>query len=384
MPWTRRWLTVIGLIALALVAGGWGTVWFGQPYLYRRLAARQAVPLYSPDATLRREAANQLRGLGIYGIDPLVAALFDDNTEAADAAEQALDRALDDWRQLPPAVASQCVERLARRLASRIEQMPPERRFAASRWTQQMLVWPLESSAVNVPRVLADCEYLAAECAPLRIEQLLAAAPEPPVVADTRPAVAADKSTADESAEKAEEPSLEPTPPPSTDLTLVPPATAPLAAEPTPAPPAPRFSEPKRFLAPNAHKLAPPRPSRKSRPPDDAKPAAASDPYAWLREETDIGVMRLLHADDPRVVEAAQADLLRRGYRPRDMNLCRTLVHPDADQRRIFAQALPRIPGIDARPWLLQLTEDRDPEVRRIATAILRTSQDPEVQRRLK
>jgi hypothetical protein len=94
----------------------------------------------------------------------------------------------------------------------------------------------------------------------------------------------------------------------------------------------------------------------------------------WVRELADMEVMRLLHHADYGVRFTAEKDLGRRGYTRDHLPLAKQLVHPDPRERRKLAEQLPRLANIDPRPWLLQLAEDDDLDVRRTAAGILQAA----------
>ncbi len=84
-----------------------------------------------------------------------------------------------------------------------------------------------------------------------------------------------------------------------------------------------------------------------------------------------------LHDQDPQQVETARKELKRSGLSDVELDLARQLTHPDAGVRRSFARALPDTAGIDAAPWLLELSRDPDADVRLQAITLLATTGDP-------
>ncbi len=87
-------------------------------------------------------------------------------------------------------------------------------------------------------------------------------------------------------------------------------------------------------------------------------------PASWgalgLRE-----VARLLRGPDPTLAAAAQEELQRRGIVGPLVYLARLAGDADPAVRREFVESLPTISGVDARPWLLELSYDDDPRAGR-------------------
>ncbi len=94
-------------------------------------------------------------------------------------------------------------------------------------------------------------------------------------------------------------------------------------------------------------------------------------------------VMRRLHFSDPQVVAAARVELEHRGIKGPLVDLASRATDPDPKVRRELAESLPRMSGIDARPWLLELSYDEDSQVRAAAVTLLATSGDLKSLRRL-
>jgi len=80
---------------------------------------------------------------------------------------------------------------------------------------------------------------------------------------------------------------------------------------------------------------------------------------------------------------AAAAELHRRGFSLREIEIGKHLTSPDAAERTKFTEQLPSS-GIAVKPWLLYLSGDPDAEVRRAAVTIMATSNDPELKAKLR
>lgn len=80
----------------------------------------------------------------------------------------------------------------------------------------------------------------------------------------------------------------------------------------------------------------------------------------------------------------AAAELRRRGFSQRELELGEHLTSNDPQERRRFARELPSLDVTESMPWLLRLCRDEDAEVRLIAVTIMATTNDPAVQERLR
>jgi len=111
------------------------------------------------------------------------------------------------------------------------------------------------------------------------------------------------------------------------------------------------------------------------------RPKTESEEQA-LGPET-LAVVRRLQAPDPRDAAEAQAELKRRGFADREVALARQLTDPDPQVRRRLVRLLPEITGLDAVPWLVELSRDADADVRWTALTLLATTQDPALLKRV-
>ena len=108
----------------------------------------------------------------------------------------------------------------------------------------------------------------------------------------------------------------------------------------------------------------------------------ANDTAAWQKLQP-RDVMSRLHVSDPQVVLAAREELERRGISGPLVDLARRATDPDPKVRRQLAESLPRLPGVDAKPWLLELSYDENAQVRATAVTLMATSGDLEMVHRL-
>ncbi len=113
-----------------------------------------------------------------------------------------------------------------------------------------------------------------------------------------------------------------------------------------------------------------------------ALPAAASAGIAQTLEAptgdaaSTVDWMRRLHGD-AESERIARKELTSRGFGQLEIELARRLTDDNPDVRRQLAEWLPRLPNIDARPWLLWLSDDPSPRVRLLAATLMSTSSDP-------
>lgn len=132
-----------------------------------------------------------------------------------------------------------------------------------------------------------------------------------------------------------------------------------------------------------AWKGAPPAPAPDDAPlpertsPVAAAPTTTSMTSAAKSDSSDtIELMRRLHGDAT-AERAARSELTARGFGQLEIELARRLTDDDPEVRRQLAEWLPRLPGVDARPWLMWLSEDTSPRVRMLAATLMSTSSDP-------
>ena len=100
---------------------------------------------------------------------------------------------------------------------------------------------------------------------------------------------------------------------------------------------------------------------------------------ASLAAEDAVGLIKDLNSEDDARAEAAEAELIGRGFTEAQIELARKLYDPDAAVRKKLVRELPGLQGVDTVPWLLELCRDAQSEVRLAAIALLATSSDPAV-----
>lgn len=121
-------------------------------------------------------------------------------------------------------------------------------------------------------------------------------------------------------------------------------------------------------------------PEDKSRLPGDSAPRTSPP----VDEPPTIRLVRMLHSSDATRAAGAERALREQGFNERHLEVAKRLCDPDPRVRREWLELLPRIRGINARPWLLWLTGDTDADVRLAAITMLATSNDPEMGERMR
>ena len=371
----RAWLVLLAIAAGALA---FQLMQRSRTWTERSQAGELGRQLLAAESELQAAAiAEQLGELDEAGIAPLVAALTSESLAVSDAAAAEIAQELGEWRSLPKKTSAPLAAELIRELAQQHEAIPLEHQWQVRQWAQVILLWPLRNSTVDAGALLDDCQAILELPLPpeVPLEPRLAQAEEPPPTLSV-------EAPSDMPAEETLAPIVDPS-------SLVPPATPPPTAPEMPPEPdedtikAP-ILEPRGFLPPKARRIEDdvhpkepqPLPEGESQP----LPAEGGDD---LRGLPDLEVMRELHSGAVAAQEA-EGELARRGYKPPHLALAWRLTDPDPKVRRRLAEALPRITGVDPRPWLLRLSEDADDEVRTAARSILKTSSDPELQSRLR
>jgi hypothetical protein len=99
---------------------------------------------------------------------------------------------------------------------------------------------------------------------------------------------------------------------------------------------------------------------------------------------SDLDVMRNLASADEAVAREAMDELYRRGFQTKHVRLAELLVDPDPNVRIQMVQSVPQMSGVDSRPWLLWLSRDPDPAVRKAAIAVIATSTEPAFRHRVR
>lgn len=371
---TRRWLVPV-LGVGCLTAGLLATLAIFTPHPQQLLAQqRQSELAAAPDDEVLPRL-REIAELGDAGIAVLVQSLGSGREVVARGAQRVLREEVDRWQLLPPDVSSPLVAGLARSLAQHTGDLPRSARGVPADLATQILLWPLDDHLVQTEQVIADCETVLRASAGAGSSPRLAGAAE--FAASEKSSLAAVHSPLDDlPAEVAEAPPL-----PVRDSS------------------APRDETSMQGRAREANLDRPPHPlplsggrlipagtpsiGAANQAAEISLGARSADLIAGIGDLEHVVVMSYLHARDPQVAHAAQAELTQRGFTTEQIDVARRMTDPDVDTRRELARALPRIAGINARPWLFWLSRDADPDVRIEALTILATVQDPAVRKQV-
>ena len=349
-----------------------------------------------PDAELEPQL-RRVAELGDAGIPVLAAALGSPREPLAEAARVAILDEMARWELLPADAAMARLSALAESLAARSRQFDgPPRRFAAD-LALRILHWPHEDGDSRRPALLARCEaVLAAAAAPQRA---------PSVIANQSPA--ASPAFASSNAASVESLAVLARYPGGglpVELASLPPPykTAHASHDEVETPPT---AEPGRLSDQIATKTLdessePPAANQPRRLPTagdalqsmrllsaqtaDRLPAEfnPNNAAAWnglkVRE-----LMQALDSADPQITANARGELKRRGITGPLAELARRAADPNPAVRLELAESLPTFSGVDARPWLLELSYDDDPRVRAAAVTLMATSGDLDLLKRV-
>lgn len=355
-------LTILLASVMVFSASRLGPYWSQQ--LRARVAAQELAELEALETYQLSGKFDDWLARGEDGLQWTVTALTNTRPGISAAAEQALLQEADSWKFRPRAEAAERILQLARAIALVAERLPAARRPAIRQVVERFALWPMDDAAA-ARELTGICEAIIARLPPASMEELQ---------------LAENERATEQRVARAIEPALptleEPILPEviRSPLNLEPPVDLP-PPERSPRP-VPATKKPRRFFVPRAKEV----PSITDSPPGEENPPPSEPPREpknvteWVRELADLEVMRLLHHGDYGVRHTAERDLDRRGYTREHLPLAKQLVHPDPRERRKLAEQLPRLANIDPRPWLLQLAEDDDLDVRRTAAGILQAA----------
>ncbi|MCE9526917.1 MAG: HEAT repeat domain-containing protein [Planctomycetales bacterium] len=392
----RAWVILLALAGGVLV---FQLVERTKGWTARSRAEQLGSELLSAETPEQLEAiARELGTLDDAAAKPLVEALVSDDPFISAAAGNEISRLLAAWRQQPRKSSGTKVSALAKELAGKCDSIPPEQQRLARQWAEGILLWPLKGSGVDTATVLTDCEAI-----------LAMPPPDEDHLAERLARLARRKKKEQEQEQRQENPldvEMQTEGIPPQDFANLPPIVSP---ENVPLPPsvsessaADDFTEveepnsfPRNPREPRGIYVPRARPIEEASPPAEPNtlpkgepsllpPIKASASQEELTSLPDREVMLDLHSEDAAITAAAEKELSRRGYKAVHLSIARQLTDPDSAVRLKLVQALPRARGIDPRPWLLRLSEDRDEGVRAAALSILRTSQDPELLQKLR
>ncbi len=399
------------IVSLGMLAAAW---YLQQP---RQIVARCQSELDSAPDDQVEAAMRRFAELGDAGLQALVESLASKRQTVQEVARRVLADEVDRWQLLPQDAVESRLTALAQDLAASAPHMDRTNRRVAADFATRLILWPRADESQSCPW-LAECEaVLATAVAQKRDAGLAAHGSTNSGQIDQAsylqsesgsPAIGSEGMLTDEVHLPGGSLPLEPSPMPEPGGFVEPQVGRPVAVL--------RTREPGRFhLAPNAHSLdgndndddgqdsdgnslpgGANRPGRLPSAGRGLRPITTAlqsqcrsldapgpdDTATWEKLQT-RDVMRRLHHADPQIVLAARVELQRRGISGELVDLARRATDPDPKMRQQFAEALPSMSGIDAKPWLIQLSNDDNPQVRASAVTLMATSGDMEMQRRL-
>jgi len=384
LPGAWGWFASL-LLAAALVTGIWH-YWTPGEWLVEEW--REALE-DAPEAEIATRL-HQISEVGDAGIDALVDSLGSPRAIVAEGARRELGDLLDRWELLPAADSTAKIAALVHAMNGRATKWNAAPLRPAAELAHRALRWRLDAKSPVAMQIVAGCEaVLRASAAANRSTAApvsLAAFSDDNTHGNPREA-AWDGAGGSEVLNAAA--FDDPRHPPSADLPLdifpLPaappwPATDARGEKPTNAADASTspVGEPA-LLAPLPGRPVPLEAAGSKGEADAVanRPRATAQSAEFTRL---LGVMRNLHAADRQAAAQAEAELRRAGFDELRLEIARRITDPDPAKRRDLAEQLPRVQNLDARPWLLALTQDDDASVASAARQVLATSSDPALQ----
>jgi hypothetical protein len=233
-----RWLLIFAIAILSLTGIRVGANWL-LPGAHQRLVQQYCEQISSlPEDKAARFVARLAEKHSEWA-EVTIAAIADDRPMVASTAERELRSLVQRLARLPAEQGSPHVAELARALAAKAANLPPDHRSLAISLAHELIAWPIDGRIVDSAQFIAHCEAVLLLPATEPIEFRVAVAPLAPQKL-SGPPPELELSPAEPSAE-----STLPSPPAvlTTDPTLPPAANT---APPTLAPSSP--NEPQRFV----------------------------------------------------------------------------------------------------------------------------------------
>lgn len=386
--------SAVVLIVASLVAGCLvGVAHWQRLVLQTRLAARLAAATADEAAEIIAAAV----ATGAAGTDLVVAGIAHSDPQVADEAARQVVAMLDDWALRPPADDLRLRVLLVETLLARQPAMPPHGRQRAADVAIALLRRQDIAREAQFERLAAGCEQLVRNSLGDGSARGVATSAWAHVGGPAHdrhrlPLPAADglpghvghvgpglwPALGDMAAGTAQPGGTEPGGA-SAGADHAPPSTSSASSAAANAP-----SEPRRFTPPpfGMHPLRSPPPAGSAAGADLAASAAGPDGVAPVsaqprEKQSTIELFRQLHRADAATESLITAELKRRGFTPRLLEVCRRLTDPSPEVRRQWARMLPGITGLDGPTWLVHLSHDHDAEVRLTAMGLLATSGSP-------
>lgn len=339
------------------------------------------------------------------GLSRVVASLGSERDQVSLGAVRVLNRHLTEWEKLPPHVGRAKLAILAEELSLGVEGFPPLMQYEAAKLAKRMLRWPPGPDSDAQTRLVSYCDdVLQAIESPKTLEQIATSRAQDvsrsdltkmPERAPVHPAsiempggglpidLYDREHVLPEMEEKAAGEPLQP----AGEATEVEARTRPQVAASLPGQ--------IEAVAPGTHQSIEVRPEQspveeelpESLPNQPAKLTVDSDllDLLWNRPQDipSFELLRLAQIEDGSAADRAWNEIHARDIPVKFLELGLHLTDPDAAVRRRWVQRLPSLPGIDARPWLLALSNDEDAEVRMKALVLMATMGDPRILQRI-
>jgi len=355
---------LIGLIATCLLA------LLFIPGLRPRdyLAARWRNSISTLPDTEVLPTLRKLAELGDDQIDFLVSQLGSDQERIVAPAWQVIDEQMTRWRMLKSEDSSRKVAKLASSLARHVPNFLVESKPLASDLAAKILAWPTDRKAVDMSRLIADCDLILREASRRDV------VPGRKFV--RRSATdrgRSNQANAGKNGIASSATTVEPPLPPLSDF--------------MDGDRKRKAGEPRNFDPSQSKSLDSNSGGDTKAPVEDpdsvSSLANAATPEEWANRTT-LEVIKLLQSKD--VVEAALAakEFRRRGFAELHHRFAEQLTSPDPQVRQKFAESLPLVGTVDVRPWLIWLSQDDDADVRLAAVSIMATRDDPEFRKRMR
>jgi hypothetical protein len=383
---------MMALLALATAAGSTGGYWYGHRMsLAQRWHYRLAI---TPDAEIADRLAEMV-GQPDGAIEALVLGMEMPRENVALQVRKTLGEQMTAWRKLPPADAGRRMSQLATALSQNVERFGPDAKAVAAELVTEILRWNEEGETSERMNLLAACDRVLQVCAPpgspvaekLRAEEADSARKNHGLDIEAhfagislqpqKAAILPGGGLKVDPARSEDAESLDPTMQAKTkDATEPKRLAGNHAAQPLPA-------------GENTMRTASAIDNTTSA--DEAAGSEGGDRMArgtrsaanrfasLLHNQSVVELCSMLHAEEPQILDGAASELKRRGVSPRHVELGKRLTDPDPKERRRWAELLPRMAGIDAKPWLLWLSHDQDSDVRLAVVTLMATSGDPDM-----
>ena len=366
------------------------------------------------DVTTDAQAPSAVQRLASFGrpaIPLLVELVGSVRPGVAAAAGQALRNRLEEIERLPVEEAQIDVELLIDSLAEHVEHFGPEGRVLAGQLVHSAIRVPTKSASVDRMKFNSQCRRILLATSqqrqqsaqPVKFSPNAPSASQAPIPGPRQTETLGGRDDIDRLLEVAAVPggglSMGDLEPPRLAIRTTSRSNSELA-EPDPFPLQPvRIDKgpprPELFWhTPQLKRIESPSPATSRQPNPNSSPERHSGVRKSPLESADSAGTGLVNLKVEQVIyrlgdkhvgmaKSAERELKRRGFRPAEIAIARRLADSDAMSRRMLVDQLPSIPGIDARPWLLQLASDEEADVRLAALSSLASLNDPTVTQRV-